>query len=52
VVNLGQGAALQTAVDFALLESADYVFTFDADGQHDPGSLAILAETSRRPALT
>jgi glycosyltransferase involved in cell wall biosynthesis len=45
VVNLGQGAALQTGVDFALLEGADYVFTFDADGQHDPGSLAILADT-------
>ena len=45
VVNLGQGAALQTGIDFALLEGAGYVFTFDADGQHAPESLLTLAET-------
>jgi len=44
VVNLGQGAALQTGIDFALLERADYIFTFDADGQHAPESLTILAD--------
>jgi len=43
VVNLGQGAALQTGIDFALLEGAEYVFTFDADGQHLPESLTALA---------
>jgi glycosyltransferase involved in cell wall biosynthesis len=43
VVNLGQGAALQTGIDFALLEGAEYVFTFDADGQHLPESLEALA---------
>jgi polyprenyl-phospho-N-acetylgalactosaminyl synthase len=32
--NLGQGAALQTGIAFALLEGADYIVTFDADGQH------------------
>ena len=47
VVNLGQGAALQTGIDFALLQGADYIFTFDADGQHDPESLKVLAETMR-----
>jgi glycosyltransferase involved in cell wall biosynthesis len=46
-VNLGQGAALQTGIDFALLQGAEYIFTFDADGQHDPESLRILAETMR-----
>lgn len=34
-VNLGQGAALQTGIEFALAhEDADYIVTFDADGQH------------------
>jgi len=47
VVNLGQGAALQTGIDFAVMQGADYIFTFDADGQHDPESLRVLAETMR-----
>jgi polyprenyl-phospho-N-acetylgalactosaminyl synthase len=33
-VNLGQGAALQTGIDYALRRGAEYVVTFDADGQH------------------
>lgn len=34
-VNLGQGAALQTGIDFALRSpECDYIVTFDADGQH------------------
>lgn len=33
-VNLGQGAALQTGIEFALSKEADYLVTFDADGQH------------------
>src|ERR1035437_1359677 len=33
-VNLGQGAALQTGIEFALHEGADVIVTFDADGQH------------------
>jgi polyprenyl-phospho-N-acetylgalactosaminyl synthase len=34
--NLGQGAALQTGITYALTSaSAEYVVTFDADGQHD-----------------
>jgi len=47
VVNLGQGAALQTGIEYALRQGADYIFTFDADGQHSPDSLAIMAETMR-----
>jgi polyprenyl-phospho-N-acetylgalactosaminyl synthase len=35
-VNLGQGAALQTGINFALQQAADYIVTFDADGQHRP----------------
>lgn len=36
VCNLGQGAALQTGISFALLNIPDlhYIVTFDADGQH------------------
>ena len=33
-VNLGQGAALQTGIDFALVSGAQIIVTFDADGQH------------------
>src|SRR5262245_48474451 len=35
LINCGQGAALQTGIDFALQQGADYIVTFDADGQHD-----------------
>jgi glycosyltransferase involved in cell wall biosynthesis len=42
-VNLGQGAALQTGIRFALERGADLVFTFDADGQHDPNELEAVA---------
>lgn len=34
LVNCGQGAALQTAIDFALSREARILVTFDADGQH------------------
>ena len=37
--NLGQGAALQTGISFALQKGADYFVTFDADGQHDCGDI-------------
>lgn len=34
-INLGQGAALQTGLDFAVAqEGAEYFVTFDSDGQH------------------
>ena len=32
--NLGQGAALQTGLEFALTRGAELLVTFDADGQH------------------
>ncbi len=35
-VNLGQGAALQTGIDYALARGAEVLVTFDADGQHRP----------------
>jgi polyprenyl-phospho-N-acetylgalactosaminyl synthase len=33
--NLGQGAAIKTGIEFILKKNADYIVTFDADGQHD-----------------
>lgn len=34
-INLGQGAALQTGFEYALMhDSCEYIVTFDADGQH------------------
>jgi len=33
-INLGQGAALQTGIDYALRRGAHTLVTFDADGQH------------------
>src|SRR5512145_3271021 len=46
--NLGQGAALQTGIAYALEEEARYVATFDADGQHAVADLetmlAVLVE--------
>ena len=34
VINRGQGAALQTGISYALSQNADFIVTFDADGQH------------------
>lgn len=33
-INLGQGAAIQTGIEFALIKGARILVTFDADGQH------------------
>lgn len=44
-VNLGQGAALQTGLKFALQQGAGYIVTFDADGQHRPSDIARLVDT-------
>lgn len=41
-INRGQGAALQTGIRFALLQGADIVVTFDADGQHDERDIEAL----------
>lgn len=42
--NLGQGAALQTGVEFALSRGARYIVHFDADGQHcESGIPSLLA---------
>jgi polyprenyl-phospho-N-acetylgalactosaminyl synthase len=41
-VNLGQGAALQTGIDFALKQGANYIITFDADGQHSAADIPVI----------
>jgi glycosyltransferase involved in cell wall biosynthesis len=47
VVNCGQGAALQTGIDFALAEGAEVIVTFDADGQHRAEEIAALVAPVR-----
>jgi polyprenyl-phospho-N-acetylgalactosaminyl synthase len=42
--NLGQGAALQTGIDYAMAQGAEVIVTFDADGQHRVSDIARLAE--------
>jgi glycosyltransferase involved in cell wall biosynthesis len=43
-VNLGQGAALQTGIEFALGAGAEFVVTFDADGQHRAAEIETLLD--------
>lgn len=43
-INLGQGAALQTGIQFALRQGADTIVTFDADGQHRPADIDGLID--------
>jgi glycosyltransferase involved in cell wall biosynthesis len=42
LINRGQGAALQTGIEFALRRGAKYIVTFDADGQHCVQDIAAL----------
>lgn len=44
-INLGQGAALQTGIEYALGQDVDFVVTFDADGQHRPEDVQKMLET-------
>lgn len=51
-VNSGIGVAVQTGYRFAAERGGyRYVIQFDADGQHDPGSLAPLVEQCEREGL-
>lgn len=42
ILNRGQGAALQTGVNYALDNGADYIVHFDADGQHQAKDIENL----------
>ena len=46
-LNLGQGAALQTGVDYAHSLGAQYLVMFDADGQHNHEEIADLLNPIR-----
>jgi glycosyltransferase involved in cell wall biosynthesis len=48
VINRGQGAAIQTGIDFALAHGAAYVVTFDSDGQHCVEDIAALVAPIQR----
>jgi len=41
-INLGQGAALQTGITYALMMNALVLVTFDGDGQHSAGDVDNL----------
>ncbi len=43
-INRGQGAALQTGIEYALRHGARHIVTFDADGQHDAADIPLLIE--------
>jgi len=48
-VNLGQGAALQTGIEYAILDpSVRYFVTFDSDGQHQVSDVVTMLEILRR----
>lgn len=50
-INLGQGAALQTGFEYALERNAQYVVTFDADGQHRVEDAQVMVERARNEDL-
>ncbi len=51
-VNLGQGAALQTGFEFALLDpQRQWVVTFDADGQHQVEDVVAMLEKAEAENL-
>jgi glycosyltransferase involved in cell wall biosynthesis len=47
-INLGQGAAIQTGMSFAIRQGAEFVVHFDADGQHSHEQIENLLEPLRR----
>jgi len=47
-INLGQGAAIQTGMSFAVQQGAEFVVHFDADGQHSHEQIENLLEPLRR----
>jgi glycosyltransferase involved in cell wall biosynthesis len=51
-VNLGQGAALQTGLEYALGDPAmAYAVTFDADGQHQVSDVLAMLDKIRNEGL-
>lgn len=52
-INLGQGAALQTGVEYVLkfLPGIEYFVTFDADGQHSLKDVTKMLKTIKKERL-
>ncbi len=48
IVNLGQGAALQTGIDYAKKLGCKYVVTFDSDGQHCADDIEKFIDVLRK----
>ena len=46
-VNLGGGAALQTGLTYALSRGAEWILTFDADGQHRVSDAVAILDALR-----
>ena len=49
LINRGQGAALQTGIDYALQQDAKKIVTFDSDGQHRLEDAVLMLETLDQP---
>lgn len=47
-INMGQGAALQTGIEFARLLPVDYFVTYDADGQHRLEDVAEMLKVIKK----
>lgn len=47
-INMGQGAALQTGIEFARNLPVDYFVTYDADGQHRLEDVKEMIKTIKR----
>jgi glycosyltransferase involved in cell wall biosynthesis len=51
-INLGQGAALQTGIEFALSDpSVRYLVTYDADGQHNVADVLTMLKCIKQHNL-
>lgn len=50
-INMGQGAALQTGMDYAYEQGADIVVHFDADGQHSATDIPRFVEELQRHSV-
>lgn len=51
-INMGQGAALQTGIEFARkFENADYYVSFDADGQHRLEDVAQMLKVLKKEKM-
>lgn len=49
--NMGQGAALQTGINYCREIDADYIITFDGDGQHSVEDAIVLLETLKNKKI-